>query len=476
MGWPCVLLAFIVGVAGEFVSALFSPKDSAGSPLIPGVVVAIIFGFCIFNSPLGGDRLLALQDKPNCLKWSEGLSFIDKVLLRLAVILLGFQVSISDLQEHPQELLACLILIPFCQAVAFFAAQGLCKVLRLSNDAADLLSIGTMVCGASAINALGTSKRKDMSQEKQKELSEQSGLAISAVFLSSCVSILAFKPLGYVMGISDETGGLWAGLAVGDLSSTIAVGSQFGGMGTTLASMAKSVRILTLVPHLLLFSFVPHKSGKEAPPALPADTKALLKQIWDNSPFFMVFFVLLFAVRVVLESTVGNVHDMVYRIQIGADYVITGIMVTVCAAIGMRMRAKTMLKSWKFVIAGLGASLSLSMSSLVMLQTFTALEARNDALAAFAGAAGVGAAFAGGFAVVYFFVRRYTLPNQETEQKGKASDDIESQSTDSPQQGSSSDAQTKAHSQQNSEPLPVLLSNARQAAAPEGSKDIASGN
>jgi len=281
------------------------------------------------------------------------------------------------------------------------------------------------------------------------------------------------------MGISDETGGLWAGLAVGDLSSTIAVGSQFGGTGTTLASMAKSVRILTLVPHLLLFSFVPHKSG-EALPALPTDGKALLKQIWDNSPFFMVFFLLLFVVRIVLEVTVGNGHDVVYRIQIGADYVITGIMVTVCAAICMRMRAKTMLKSWKFVIAGLGASLSLSMSSLVMLQTFMALEARNDTLAAFAGAAGVGAAFAAGCAVVHFFVRRCTLPNQETEQKGKASDDIESQSTDSPHQASSSGMQIEAHSHQesdlNSEPLPVLLSSISRAEVPAESKEVASGN
>ena len=65
------------------------------------------------------------------------------------------------------------------------------------------------------------------------------GVAISAVFLFSIVALLFFFPAATALGLSSDYGGLWAGLAVNDLSSSVAVGSQFGGNAEVLAARLK---------------------------------------------------------------------------------------------------------------------------------------------------------------------------------------------------------------------------------------------
>ena len=112
---------------------------------------------------------------------------------------------------------------------------------------ADLLAGGTMICGASAVNAVApiAGARR-----------EEQGLAIGVVFLFSIVALVAFRPIAAIVGVDPAFAGLWSGLAVNDLSSAIAVGTQMGGAGGVMAAASKSARILLLAPMLVTLSLL----------------------------------------------------------------------------------------------------------------------------------------------------------------------------------------------------------------------------
>ena len=265
---PGVLLAGLLGSLAYSVGQ----QASTRTDLVSDVVVAILLGMLVLNAPTG--RLMGLvetEETPS--RWSAGLRFTDKRLLRLAIVLMGLKVQ-ADL-FHGEQVLLILGILAVGLPVAFLLVQAVSQRLGLGSAMSDLLSIGTMVCGASAIHALSPV----VSAPKQDR-----GVAISAVFIFSIVALLFFFPLANSVGLSPEFGGLWAGLAVNDLSSSVAVGSQFGGDAEVLAAASKSVRILLLGPLLIFFSMLSGQGQRTG-------------RWWDHLPLFIVGYLLFFGLR-----------------------------------------------------------------------------------------------------------------------------------------------------------------------------------
>src|SRR3989442_1655996 len=112
--------------------------------------------------------------------------------------------------------------------------MGLARVLPASPFLSDILI--AIVIGVVLLN---TRARRD-----------EQGVATAAVFLFSVVALLAFHPIAQAIGLDSVHAGLWSGLAVNDLSSAIAVGTQMGGDGGVMAAASKSARVLMLAPML----------------------------------------------------------------------------------------------------------------------------------------------------------------------------------------------------------------------------------
>ena len=338
---PGVLLTGILGGL-----AYQAGQQAAGhTNLVSDVVLAILLGMVVLNSPLG--RLLGLQSsKAPASRWEPGLRFTDKKLLRLAIILMGLKVQ-ADLFKAEQVLLVLGILIVGLP-VAFVLIQAVGRRLGLGGAMSDLLSIGTMVCGASAIHALSPV----VSASKQDR-----GVAISAVFLFSIVALLFFFPAATALGLSSDYGGLWAGLAVNDLSSSVAVGSQFGGDAEVLAAASKSVRILLLGPLLIAFSV---RSGSRQS-----------SRGWrSHLPLFILGYLLFFALRVAGDSAFGTDPRWQEVLRQNA-LVVKGLILAVCAGIGLQIRIRTLITvGWKAALAGGAGSLGLAVTSLVMLWSY----------------------------------------------------------------------------------------------------------
>jgi len=75
-----------------------------------------------------------------------------------------------------------------------------------------LITIGTAICGGSAIAAVVPVLRP-----KEHETS----VALATVFLLNAVALLAFPLIGHAVGLSDSQFGLWSALAIHDTSSVV---------------------------------------------------------------------------------------------------------------------------------------------------------------------------------------------------------------------------------------------------------------
>ena len=237
---------------------------------------------------------------------------------------------------------------------AFCVAHFVAGRLGLRGEMGDLLSIGTMICGASAIKALSPvvyARRNDQ------------GLAISAVFLFSLVALILFYPVGQIIGLPQEYFGLWAGLAVNDLSSSVAVGSQFGDDASLMAPVAKSARILLLGPLLLCFSLLRRRE-------LDHPEVGRFDRLAQHVPPFIVGYFLMFAVRRLGDWLFAEATPWTTLIQANG-HLTKFLIVGVCAGIGLQIRVQNAVETgWKAVVAGGSASVLMAGLSLFMLLSF----------------------------------------------------------------------------------------------------------
>ncbi len=141
-----------------FLALLLVRTVFRGAPWVSDVVIAIGLGALVLNSPIAGWIGLDVTGGREGDPYERGLRYTGKWVLRLGVILMGLKVQ-TDLIEVQLLFQVGLVLV-FTLPVTFFVAHATAGLLGLRREIADLVAIGTMICGASAINALAPSYRK----------------------------------------------------------------------------------------------------------------------------------------------------------------------------------------------------------------------------------------------------------------------------------------------------------------------------
>jgi uncharacterized integral membrane protein (TIGR00698 family) len=364
---PGLALAGIIGaISVALVKVL--PK----SPVLSDVLLAMVLGAFVLNTPLAGVFGLGSVGKerePD--RYASGTRFVGKWVLRLAIILMGLKVQTGIFGKGD-------VFVVFGVAAAsipsaFFVAHILGVLLGIRRPLADLLAGGTMICGASAVNAVAPVSGAHR---------EEQGVAIAVVFLFSVVAMFTFRPLAHVLGLDENAAGLWSGLAVNDLASAVAVGAQMGEAGGVVATASKSARILLLGPVLVALSLLRRTPASEA---------GLRKSIVDALPRFLIGYVALAILRATGDRILqGNAawNGLVAGNQLLVDL----LMSTVSAGIGLHLSLKTVLgQSARAVVVGGGASACIAGVTLAMI---TCVSRGNVVAAVVVGATSLALSFA----------------------------------------------------------------------------------
>jgi uncharacterized integral membrane protein (TIGR00698 family) len=197
-------------------AACLSPWASPALALILGIAFALLFEF----------------EPPPSLR----MRHLTKVLLQASVVGLGFGMNLRQVVRAGIDGFAYTGL-----SIAFALVLGwlLGRLFKTGRTASYLLSVGTAICGGSAIAAVGP-----VLGANQEEMS----VALAAVFLLNAIALLVFPPIGRALGLGQGQFGLWAALAIHDTSAVVGASLKYGAGALAVATTVKLARALWIVP------------------------------------------------------------------------------------------------------------------------------------------------------------------------------------------------------------------------------------
>nr|WP_238357186.1 putative sulfate exporter family transporter [Kribbella italica] len=209
-------------------------------PVVGGPVFGLVLGVVV------GSLVPVLRGE-----WSRpGYEFASKFLLQVSIVVLGTGLSLQQVARVGAGSLPVML---GTLAIALGGAWLFGRLLGVRGDTQILIGVGTAICGASAIAATTAAIEAKKSSV---------AYALATIFTFNVVAVLAFPPLGHLMGLGPEAFGLWAGTAVNDTSSVVAAGYAFSQQAGDHALVVKLTRSLMLVP--IVIGLVILKSRRDA--------------------------------------------------------------------------------------------------------------------------------------------------------------------------------------------------------------------
>ncbi len=213
--FPASRMAVPVLVLGALLA--LTPLVSAAAALVAGAAIALLLG-----NPI--------QARTHA--WTHRL-------LPLAVVGLGAEMNLGTVARVGLHGLGY-------TAISLTLVMGLGlllgRYLKVDSEAGLLISIGTAICGGSAIAAAAPVLRARP---------HQVSVALATVFLLNAVALVVFPPIGHLAHLGQDPFGLWAALAIHDTSSVVGAGLAYGPRALEVATTVKLARALWIVPMTL---------------------------------------------------------------------------------------------------------------------------------------------------------------------------------------------------------------------------------
>ena len=144
-------------------------------------------------------------------------------------------------------------LIGICMGIGLGVFIG--KKMHLPKNSVYLVSVGTSICGGSAIAAAAPAL---------KAKAHEIAIASATVFALNAIALLVFPAIGHLLGFTQEQFGFFAALAIHDTSSVVGATLQYGEVALETGTVVKLARALWIVPVTLFLSlFVADKDEGE---------------------------------------------------------------------------------------------------------------------------------------------------------------------------------------------------------------------
>ncbi|MCT2398733.1 YeiH family protein [Novosphingobium mangrovi (ex Huang et al. 2023)] len=268
----CVVVTLAAEVASRAEEAIF------GQAWIEPLVLAILIGTAVRTVWTPSAR------------WFPGIGFSAKLLLEIAVVLLGLSVSAATIMAAGPALLACIAAIVF---VAIGISFGVGRMLGLSKRMAILVACGNSICGNSAIAAVAPVIGAD---------GDDVAASIAFTAVLGVAVVLGLPLIGHALDMSALGYGALAGLTVYAVPQVLAAATPFGSVAIQMGTLVKLVRVLMLGPVCLVLAMVTpglrEETDEPAPHVTAGERPARGRPpIHHLVPWFIIGFLVLVAFR-----------------------------------------------------------------------------------------------------------------------------------------------------------------------------------
>jgi len=174
----------------------------------------------------------------------------SKKLLQLAVILLGFGITIQEVGSVGRDAAVYTFV-----GISLTLALGyvLHKLIKGDGTTAFLVTVGTSICGGSAIAAVAPVVHAD---------DKQTGVSLATIFTLNAIALLLFPLIGHALGMDQGAFGVWAAMAIHDTSSVVGAASSYGEEALKIGTTVKLTRALWIIPLALIAGLALKSKGK----------------------------------------------------------------------------------------------------------------------------------------------------------------------------------------------------------------------
>jgi uncharacterized integral membrane protein (TIGR00698 family) len=200
---------FILGLAAA-ASGYLSPPVA--------LAVGIAYGLIFFNP------------------WRTQVKRLSQLLLQASVVGLGFGMNLAEIWRVSRSGFLYTALT-ITTAVVLGLTIG--RLVKVERTPALLITVGTAICGGSAIAAVGPIT---------KATDDEMAVSLGTVFVLNSVALMLFPLIGWSLHLSQTQFGLWAALAIHDTSSVVGATARYGTIALAVGTTVKLARALWILP------------------------------------------------------------------------------------------------------------------------------------------------------------------------------------------------------------------------------------
>ncbi len=308
-------------------------QTSLDKNMLPKVLFFILVLFCVSpfaTSPIAlavGIAFTILVGNP----YEQNVHRYIHLLLQISIVGLGFGLKLDEAMQAGRTGITLTIMsITTVMVLGYLLG----KFLKLEQALAYLLSVGTAICGGSAIAAV---------TPIIKPSTKQISLALAIVFTLNSIALFIYPAIGHLLNMTQEQFGLWCAIGIHDTSSVVGAANKYGDVALKIATTVKLSRALWIIPMSLLTMFLFKTKG----------TKVKI-------PWFIGYFII-----AILLNTYFPVFDGFS--QIATAVAKSGLNLTLFL-IGSTISIKTLKTiSWKPLLLALILWITISVGSLLLI-------------------------------------------------------------------------------------------------------------
>ncbi len=263
-------------------SILLSHFLSSKNILISSAFLCIFLGLIVGN-------IVSLK------KIEPFANFCLKKLLRIGIAFLGLSLSLSELFNYG---LTAFLLIIINIIIAFLIIKYLCKIFKTPNVLGYLITMGTCICGVTAVIATSSIIKTDK---------DQTSYAVGVVTLFGIIAVFFYPYIAnHYFHLSPDLAGIFLGTSIHDTAQVTAASVIYSDMfdseeALNSAMTTKLLRNSFLIFLIPLIAYLYKKEKK-------VDVKSSIKEFF---PFFVLGFIILCFLRTIGDSLFLD-NDMLY--------------------------------------------------------------------------------------------------------------------------------------------------------------------
>lgn len=253
-----IFFTCLFAFSSYYLASLHWVAAKGFSPLVIAMVLGMVYGSTLRHH------------LPH--KWTPGIQFIAKRILRLAIVFYGFRLTFQEVAAVGLD--GCIFDLLIVSLTLVIGTWAGIKLFKLDRDTSILISSGAAICGAAAVLA---------TEGVLKSEPYKAAIAVISVVLFGTIAMFLYPFMQHAncFGFDNTHYAIFAGATIHEVAQVLVAGSQVSTQAGNTAVIVKMTRVMLLAPALIVLGVWLARTAKHK----------LQHKLSKTIPWFAVIFI-----------------------------------------------------------------------------------------------------------------------------------------------------------------------------------------